>query len=77
MLVFWVLVFWFLPSGQSKILRAGSIGNYYAVVTGPGGSVASQVATLTVVTSPLVYQAETSDRREIWWLVPRSSQELD
>jgi len=33
----------------------GNAGNYQVLVTGPGGSVASSVATLTVTTTPLIY----------------------
>jgi len=33
----------------------GNAGNYQLVVTGPGGSVTSSVATLTVASTPLIY----------------------
>jgi sugar lactone lactonase YvrE len=45
------------PSLALSDVNAGNAGNYKLVVTGPGGPTTSSVASLSVATSPLIYQA--------------------
>lgn len=45
------------PTLALNEVTAGNAGNYQVVVTGPGGSITSSVATLTVALTPLIYAA--------------------
>lgn len=45
------------PTLALNEVTAANSGNYQVVVTGPGGSVTSSVATLTVASAPLIYAA--------------------